>query len=296
MPGSLTRTLRTTGPALFAALLLLAPPGMAAAAPQEQPQPKEIKPQAQPSPPLSAPELAEATLQAMGGKPAWDAARHICFTFAARRAHCWDRNTGRHRLEGQSAEGKTFVVLSNINTREGSAYLDGQPLTGEQGTQYVEGAYQAWVNDTYWLLAPFKLQDPGVNLTYEGSEELDGVRYEKLGMTFNNVGLTPGDRYWVYINPISGLVERWAYVLQNQDPNTQPTHWLWQGWQKYGSIMLAPTRAQVGADEKIEFTNIAVRSNVPDEVYTSPAPTATGQGQGQQPQQQQAPPPPNQGR
>lgn len=292
MPGSLTLTLRSTGPALFAAALLLGSPGMA----QEQPKPKEIKPEAQPSPPLSAPELVEATLQAMGGRPAWDASRHICFTFAARRAHCWDRHTGRHRLEGQSADGKTFVVLSNINTREGNAFLDGQPVTGEQARQYVEGAYQAWVNDTYWLLAPYKLQDPGVNLTYEGPEAIDGVQYEKMALTFGqNVGLTPGDRYWVYINPANGLMERWAYVLQTQDPNSQPTHWLWQGWQKYGGIMLAPTRVQVGADEKIEFTNIAVRTNVPDEVYTSPAPTVAGQGQGEQPQQ----PPqqqPNQGR
>jgi hypothetical protein len=194
--------------------------------------------------------------------------------------------TGNHRLEGQNQQGQKFVVLHNINTHEGSAYLDGQPVPADQLKQYLDGAFAAWTNDTYWLLVPYKLQDPGVNLTYSGSEEVDGVRYEKLQLTFGqNVGLTPGDRYWVYINPQSGLIERWGYVLQNQDPNSQPTQWLWQGWQRYGNIMLAPTRLQVGGEGKLEFSNIVVTNNLVDTVYTSPQPLAAGEGQAPPPGQ-----------
>ena len=280
---------RIAGSLLVASLIL-----PAAGFSQDQPKPKVMPtPKAQPSPPLTANDVAEALVQALGGQPAWDHAHHICFTFASARFHCWDKYTGNHRLEGQNQQGQAFVVLENINTHEGTAYLNGQPVPQDQLKAYLDGAFQAWTNDTYWLLMPYKLRDPGAKLDYAGSEELDGVRYEKLHLTFDNVGLTPKDQYWAYINPNTGLMERWAFILQNQDPNGAPSQWLWQGWQKYGDLMLAPTRVQVGGDGKIEFTNITVASDLPDSVYNSPQPMAAatpGQpqsGQQQPPGQQQ---------
>lgn len=289
MLGNAPRRLAVAGSFLVASLITLSAPGVG----QQTRPPREMPaPQAQPSPPLTGQDVAEAVMQALGGRPAWERTRHICFTFASARFHCWDRYTGAHRLEGQNQQGQTFVVLSNVNTRQGSAYLDGQQVPQDQLQAYIDGAFQAWTNDTYWLLMPYKLQDPGVNLEYAGSETLDGTRYEKLHLTFGaNVGLTPGDQYWAYINPQTGLMERWAYLLQNQDPGSEPTHWLWQGWTRQGEIMLAPTRVQVGGDGRIEFTNIAIQSELPATVYESPQPMAAASDapapQGQQQQQQQ---------
>jgi hypothetical protein len=230
-----------------------------------------------------ATEIANRVLQTMGGQQAWDSAHFIRFTFAGRRRHYWDKWTGRHRLEGQTAQGQTFVVLSNLNTKEGTAYLDGQPASGDIAKQMIDGAYGAWVNDTYWLLMPYKLQDPGVNLGYQGTETLDGQNYDVLTLSFQGVGMTPGDRYWVYVNKQTNLVDRWGYVLQNQPANSQPTQWLWQGWGPVGPILLAPTRTQVGGDGKLEFTDLAVVDNLPDSIFTSPAvPGAQGGAQGAQ--------------
>ena len=52
----------------------------------------------------------------------------------------------------------------NVNTKEGSAWLKGKALEGEEQKKPLERAYGAWVNDTYWLLMPYKLRDPGVIL------------------------------------------------------------------------------------------------------------------------------------
>jgi hypothetical protein len=130
------------------------------------------------------------------------------------------------------------------------------------------------VNDTYWLLMPYKLQDPGVNLAYEGTTELDGKSYDKLHVTFGKVGLTPGDQYWAFINRDTHLMDRWAYLLQDEPREAAPTAWLWQGWQRFGKIQLAPTRQQVGGDRKLELSDIAVFETLPDSVFTSPAPVA----------------------
>ena len=216
--------------------------------------------------------VADRALQALGGKAAWDNTRYIHFTFAGRRTHWWDKWTGRHRVEGQNKEGQKYVVLENINTKEGTAYLNGQKAEGDKAKELLEAAYGAWVNDTYWLLMPYKLQDPGVNLPYAGQETIDGKTYDKLALSFEQVGLTPGDRYWAYINRDSGLMDRWAYILQDMPKEGPPTVWRWEGWQKYGNIMLAPGRTRVGDDRKLDLGDIAVSDQMPDSVFTSPEP------------------------
>jgi hypothetical protein len=217
-------------------------------------------------------EVAERVLQALGGREAWDATRFIRFEFAGRRTHHWDKHTGRHRLEGRTQEGKPYVVLHNVVTREGAAWMDGQQLQGDEAKQLLDRAYGAWINDTYWLLMPYKLRDPGVTLSYDGEETLDGQTYDKLHLSFAGVGLTPGDHYWAFINRQTGLMDRWAYLLQDQPRDAAPTVWLWQGWQTYGGIKLAPHRAQVGGDRTLELGNIAVLDALPDGVFSSPEP------------------------
>ena len=216
--------------------------------------------------------LADRVLQALGGKQAWDNTRYIHFTFAGRRTHWWDKWTGRHRVEGQNKEGQKYVVLENINTKEGTAYLDGQKLEGDKAKELLEVGYGAWVNDTYWLLMPYKMQDPGVHLSYAGQETIDGKTYDKLAVSFEQVGLTPGDRYWAYINRDTGLMDRWAYILQDMPKEGPPMVWRWEGWQKYGNIMLAPGRTRVGDDRKLDQSDIAVYDQLPDSVFTSPEP------------------------
>jgi hypothetical protein len=215
--------------------------------------------------------VADATLAAMGGQAAWDGTHFLRFTFVARRTHYWDRWTGRHRLEGTTKEKESYVVLDNITTHQGAAYIDGKPVEGEKGKKLVENSYGAWVNDTYWLLMPYKLKDPGVNLTYVGEQKVDGKDYDELSLTFGQVGLTPGDHYWAWFNRDTHLMDRWAYLLQDEPRDGAPTVWLWQGWQRYGKVMLAPHREQLDGKRKLELSDILVADAMPDAVFTSPA-------------------------
>jgi hypothetical protein len=214
--------------------------------------------------------VAERVMAALGGEQAWAATRFIRFTFVGRRPHVWDKWTGRHRVEGTTQEGKPWVVLHNVVTREGRAFLDGQPLAGEEAKTYLDRAYSAWINDTYWLLAPFKLRDPGVTLAWDGEEALDGRPHDRLALAFAGVGETPGDRYWMWVDRETGLVDRWAYVLEDQPADATPTAWSWEGWQTYGKVKLAPLRAMVGGDRKLELGPIEVDGAVPDEVFERP--------------------------
>jgi hypothetical protein len=215
--------------------------------------------------------VADATLTAMGGQAAWDGTHYLRFTFFGRRTHFWDKWTGRHRLEGKTKENESYVVLDNLNTREGTAYIDGKAVAGEKGANMVKNSYAAWVNDTYWLLMPYKLKDSGVNLSYVGQQQVDGKDYDEISLTFGPVGLTPGDHYSAWFNRDTHLMDRWAYLLQDQPRDDAPTVWLWQGWQRFGRIMLAPHRVTPDGQKKIELSDILVAAIMPDAVFTSPA-------------------------
>ena len=159
----------------------------------------------------------------------------------------------------------------NLNTREGSAWLKGRKLEGDELKKQLESGYGMWVNDTYWLLMPYKMKDPGVILAYAGEEKgASGAMYDKVKLTFDNVGLTPRDAYWVWVNRGTGMVDRWDLVLKGEA--VPPTTWQWSGWKKYGGIMLAGERMNPAEGRKILLPDIAVLESVPDSVFTSPDP------------------------
>ena len=227
--------------------------------------------------------IADRVMQALGGKEPWNATRYLRFDFTVdrggktvvSRAHTWDKWTGRYRLEAKTEpgerprkEGAPYVVLTNINTKEGSVHREGKRLDGEERKKHLELAYAIWVNDTYWLLMPYKMRDPGVILAYDGVETEGGEARDKIVLTFDNVGLTPKDKYWAYVNRTTGLVDKWEYILDGGPGPAVP--FLWKDWQRHGTILLASDRVSPHDDVRIHFPVLDTPVSVPDRAFTSP--------------------------
>jgi hypothetical protein len=219
--------------------------------------------------------IAERALESLGGSDAWRATRFLRFDWAVerggeqvvRRAHFWDKWTGDYRLEAPTGEGETFVVAMNIGSREGRAWVGGVELEGEALAKRLEEAFGAWTNDTYWLLAPYKLLDPGVSLKLAGQESEGGKTWDRLELGFDGVGLTPKDRYWMWVNRDTGLVDRWDYVLKGGDE--PPTSWSWEGWADHGSIKLPNDHRVLEGDARIHFPVLDVPAGMPEGWQTS---------------------------
>ena len=220
--------------------------------------------------------IADQVMTAIGGKAAWDATRYLRFDFAVEaegkqvvsRAHTWDKWSGRYRLEGKNKEGDPYLVLMNVNTKEGSAWKKGAKLEGADAKKELEQAYGTWVNDTYWLLMPYKMKDPGVTLALDGEEKTAAGTWDKVRLTFENVGLTPNDKYWAFVNRSTHLVDRWDFILKG-GPGPAATY-EWKGWQKHGKVMLANDRVNPKDGRRIHFPVLTVLESVPDAVFTSP--------------------------
>jgi hypothetical protein len=214
--------------------------------------------------------IADEMLDALGGREAWERARFFHFTFVrqGRRLDItWDRYDGRYRLEATNDSGVPYVVVMNLLTRQGRAAIERRPLGDQELSEYLTRAARIWAGETYWFLAPYKLRDPGVILSYDGEETAGGTTYDRLHVKFDRVGFTPGDQFWIYVNRKTRLMDRWRFKLESGTEGD----YRWSGWERHGGILLATER--YGANgEQILFENVAVTDSIPDEVFTSLAP------------------------
>ncbi len=187
--------------------------------------------------------IADQVMTALGGKKQWDSLRGLRWSFGSMlgdsvrssRRHAWDKMTGRHRVDGVNRQGQSYTFIHTLgDTTSGMAWMNGNRIEGDSLKKLIQRANALWINDTYWMLMPYKLRDPGVTLKYAGDTTMAGKEYDRLALSFDHVGLTPGDRYWVYVNRADHRVERWEMVLEGDQP--PPEAYTWQGWEQHGGL------------------------------------------------------------
>jgi hypothetical protein len=249
-------------------LIALSGPGGCAATPGTSANPAAPTFNAAGSDPAAI-DLADRTMEAMGGRAAWDATRYITWNFFGARLHFWDRATGNVRIESR-AEGIELVILMNVETLDGRAWRNGEEVEGgDDLASLIQTGYQWWVNDSYWLVAPYKLKDDGVTLRYLGVGATEaGAMADIIEVTFAGVGVTPRNKYHVYVAKDSGLVEQWDFYADAADE--QPAFSApWNKWKRYGDIKLSSDRGMLRG-RAIRLSDIAVYDVLPESIFTEP--------------------------
>ena len=206
-------------------------------------------------------ELADSIMNAMGGRENWDNTRFISWNFFGRRNLVWDKHQGRVRIESLP---DSITYLVNINSGEGKVRVKNSQITEPDSLKkMLAKAKSIWINDSYWLVMPFKLKDSGVTIKYMGEDTVaDGKRYNVLQLTFSNVGDTPQNKYKLYVDIQEKLVKQWAFYADNKKdtPNfVRP----WDNYQRYGKILLSADRSDNGGPK-----NVKVEETLPDALFT----------------------------
>ena len=187
-----------------------------------------------------AQQLAREVWKASGGEN-WSKVKEIHFTFIveqdgkqlASAEHHWNVAAGTDHVKWKGKE-VTVNLAAPANDEDGKA------------------AYGRWVNDSYWLLAPLKVLDPGVKLTHEGTKDLNGTPHEALRLSFEGVGLTPGDQYLLYIDPETKLVRAWDYIPSPE----KVMHGTWENYKTFGGLQLSTEHSFEG--RTIRFADVEV--------------------------------------
>ena len=113
-------------------------------------------------------------------------------------------------------------------------YVHNFEVKGEQSLELIEKATSYFHNDSFWLVAPYKVFDPG---TERRAVTLDNGT-QGLLVTYTSGGTTPGDSYlwhldaegkptsfqmWVDILPIEGLEATWEQWTTTESGAQLPT-------------------------------------------------------------------------
>ena len=218
-------------------------------------------------------EIADSVMEKMGGRKAWDETRYVTWRFFGGRLHVWDKHTGDIRIEMTSRDGgEQTVLLANLNSKAGRAWINGAEVIDEaQRAGLVNRGISIWINDSYWLVMPYKLKDSGVTLTYRGEAEMeDGRAADVLQLTFRGVGDTPDNKYEVYVARDSGLVEQWSYYRTAADAEPGFTC-AWHNWRRCGDILLSDDRGLLRGNP-VRHTDVAVFDELPRSVFEGPEP------------------------
>lgn len=167
---------------------------------------------------VEADRLAKKMLDAMNYE-AYQELNYIEWTFSRigrKTTYKWYKNQGRCKVLWDS-----ISVNLNFKAIEKSLVrVNGLVYTGEKKDVFIRAAEAKFNNDTFWLVAPYKLFDKGVERRLV--RQHDGS--EALLVTYTSGGNTPGDSYlwllnkdykpiafqmWVSLLPIGGLKATW---------------------------------------------------------------------------------------
>jgi hypothetical protein len=204
--------------------------------------------------------IVNEMLDAMGGIKNYNNTHFIQWEFVKRKLY-WDKWTGDVRVENPEAN---QTILVNINTLKGKVYENGVLVVDvKKANELLIKAKNWWINDSYWLVMPWKLQDPGVNLTYVKTEKLaNGKTVDILQLTFNQVGVTPDNKYWLYVDQQDHLIKQWAYYKNFDDAEPKFLK-PWDNYQKAGTILLSFNRA----NEDVGPKNVIVKSDFDSSIF-----------------------------
>lgn len=203
--------------------------------------------------------IANEVFDAMGGLKSYKNTHFIKWEFGKRTLY-WDKWTGDVRIESPE---KNLVILVNINTLKGKVFENGVLISDKEKTKVLlTQGKDWWINDSYWLVMPWKLKDPGVTLNYAKTDTLpNGKKADVLQMTFDSVGVTPDNKYLVYVDQEEKLIKQWAYFKNFNDPEPKFVK-PWDNYQKTGTILLSFNRSDFGPK------NVVVNQHLDSKIFT----------------------------
>lgn len=152
----------------------------------------------------------------------------------------WDKESGMVEVKWKGNQ----VLLNLSNPQKSETFSGKEIVTGEKRDSLIDKALDKFNNDSFWLVAPYKVLDEGTTRSIVELE--DGTK--GLLVTYTMGGSTPGDSYlwklnpngfpnayqmWVKIIPIGGVEASWDdWILTSSGAYLPKSH-------KFGPVNLS---------------------------------------------------------
>jgi hypothetical protein len=191
-----------------------------------------------------ADKVAERMLDKLN-KDAYDAIDYINFEFfGGGHKYVWDKKNHKAVIEW-----KNNKVILDLGTQEGTAYKNGTLVEGDDAVSLLETAWSYWCNDSFWLVAPYKIFDAGTTRKLVDVEEgTHGLMIE-----YTSGGVTPGDSYlWILNEEYQPTgFKMWTQILP-----VQGTYVDWSKWDDYKGAKLCISHKIVGKERSLQNVRV----------------------------------------
>lgn len=188
-----------------------------------------------------ADELAHLMLDALNHE-AYNSLNTISWTYMGDHHYMWDK-----KVDSVSVRWGEKYARFSTQSLHGVAMEKGIQLTGVEAQEVIDRAWVLFANDSFWLVAPFKVNDPG---TVRSVVEVD--RRKCLLVTYTSGGVTPGDSYlWMLDNQYRPVAWKfWVKIIP-----IGGVSFTWDDWKEYQGVWFS-TRHEGLKD--IQITNLQV--------------------------------------
>ena len=205
---------------------------------------KEVK-NANSTEPKMEPSILQKVAHAHGFERFKDV-REIAFTFNV------DRDTSHFQ--------RSWVWNTLTNAIE--SFDNGKTISYNRGNMDSSSTKinAGFINDKYWLLAPFNLMWDKDNITYEHQKEvlapISKKPMQKLTIVYGREGgYTPGDAYDLYFGP-DFTIREWVYRKGNQQEASLAT--TWENYMEIHGLKIAGMHQNEDGSFKLYFTDVEV--------------------------------------
>ncbi|PHI20101.1 hypothetical protein CEQ90_09100 [Lewinellaceae bacterium SD302] len=163
--------------------------------------------------------LLREAIAAVGGQDGMHALKDVRYLYNTSRG----RSEERYIFDGEISWGKSTQEdgterVQFFDGKEAFVYLNGEKTTEKKA---IESAFFSRKTNYYWLTMIQKMGDPGLVYTYGGKRTVDGIEYDLVDVTFEDGVGVAKDRYLLYINPYTKLVDQFLFnvtAVGRQDP------------------------------------------------------------------------------
>lgn len=194
-------------------------------------------------------------------KSAWDSTNVLKWNFKGMHTYVWDKQRNYVQVSWGNNE-----VLLNLNENEwekSKAYEGKKEHIADKRGSLLGEAYGYFCNDSFWLIAPFKVNDEGTTRQLI----VDKNEGASLLVSYSSGGITPGDSYqwffdetglpvyykmWVSIIPIGGVKATWEdWQITNTKAKLSFRHQLGPLTLEMNDVQTGMALSEIGVPENL---------------------------------------------
>lgn len=178
----------------------------------------------------------------------WENVKELRFTFNVARG---ESGYNRSYIWETQTDDVTYISEGDTLQYNRNASLDSLSLQADM----------RFVNDSFWLLAPYKLiwdEETLISDAERALAPISGDSLNKVTLVYSAIagGYTPGDAYDFFFTD-DFLIKEWTYRRENSEQPSLSTQW--SEIKDLGGLELATSHTDSIGSFKLFFTNLSVK-------------------------------------